>query len=89
MRNSIQTQTQPRTHARKIVATGLAAALSLGAALPASAYAATSVSVQDAEYTAAASGAGSRGGTWSWDGKEACPSSATTGGRSAPSATSP
>ncbi len=49
MRNSIQTQTQPRTHARKIVATGLAAALSLGAALPASAYAATSVSVQDAE----------------------------------------
>lgn len=49
MRNSIQTQTQPRTHARKIVATGLAAALSLGSALPASAYAATSVSVQDAE----------------------------------------
>jgi hypothetical protein len=64
---------QARTHARRVVATGLAAALSLslGAALPASAYAATSVSVQDTEYTAAASGSGSRGGTWSWDGKDA------------------
>ena len=63
---------QARTHARRVVATGLAAALSLslGAALPASAYAATSVSVQDTEYTAAASGSGSRGGTWSWDGKD-------------------
>jgi len=56
---------QARTHARRVVATGLAAAL------PASAYAATSVSVQDTEYTAAASGAGSRGGAWSWDGKDA------------------
>lgn len=62
---------QARTHARRVVATGLAAALSLGTALPASAYAATSVSVQDTEYTAAASGAGSKGGTWSWDGKDA------------------
>lgn len=70
MRNSIQTQTQPRTHARKIVATGLAAALSIGASLPATAYAATSVNVQDTEYTAAASGAGSKGGSWSWDGKD-------------------
>ncbi|WP_242622112.1 hypothetical protein [Olsenella sp. Marseille-P4559] len=61
---------QAHTHARRVVATGLAAALSLGAALPASAYAATSVSVQDTEYTTAASGSGSRGGTWSWDGKD-------------------
>lgn len=54
----------------RVTRTAVAAVMAGLLALPSAAWAATDVTVDGAQYFAAANGAGSNGGTWAWDGAD-------------------